>query len=93
MSRTTQAVFAAIKEGIETIQAVAPGLSMEKIGSDIAHEATQQLQHGAHEVSAALYTGSAFVMYPRNGKEDNAQDQTIEVPQTPQVEQDHDHGR
>jgi hypothetical protein len=39
---------------------------------DIGREAVQQLKAGAHELAAALFSGSGFVMYPRNqGRHDN----------------------
>lgn len=56
----------AIKEGV---QAVAPGLSLDKILSDVGQELKQQMAHGSHEMAAALFRGDAFVMYPREGKE------------------------
>ncbi|MDY3551479.1 hypothetical protein R5W24_000555 [Gemmata sp. JC717] len=36
--------------------------------SDIAHEMTEQVKHGSHELSAALFNGNAFVMYPHTDK-------------------------
>jgi len=59
----------AMKEGI---QAIAPGLSLSKILSDVGKELTEQAKHGGHEVAAALFNGSAFVMYPRtkDGKDE-----------------------
>jgi hypothetical protein len=50
----------------EGIQAALPGLSLSKILSDVGTELKQQWAHGAHEMSAALFNGTAFVMYPRN---------------------------
>jgi hypothetical protein len=61
----------ALEAAREGIQAVAPGLSLEKMWNDIKHEAVQQAQHGAHELAAAINNGSAFVMYPRGGKDDH----------------------
>jgi hypothetical protein len=58
--------FAAIKEAV---LAVAPGL--KNIGKDLKEEATYQLGAGAHELAAALYNGSAFVMYPRGTRDDD----------------------
>lgn len=57
----------AIKEGV---QAVAPGLSLSNIFSDIGAELKQQAAHGAHEMAAALFRGDAFVMYPRTNQAD-----------------------
>jgi DNA topoisomerase IA len=60
----------AVKEGI---QAVAPGLSLSKILSDVGKELKEQAKHGSHELAAALFNGSSFVMYPRQGKDDQPQ--------------------
>lgn len=53
-----------------TIQGLFPGLSLDKFGKDVGHEITQQAKAGAHEMAAALFSGHAFVMYQREGKED-----------------------
>ena len=85
---TVADIFKGVKDAV---QGMLPGLSVEKIAADVAHEVKQQTEHGAHELAAAMFTGSGWVMYPRAGKENN----DIEVPQTPEVsnEQDHDRGR
>jgi hypothetical protein len=82
MSKQAKEFFAQLREGEqrtgameavkEGVQAVAPGLSLSNILSDIGSELKQQAAHGAHELAAALFNGSPFVMYPRspNGKED-----------------------
>ncbi len=57
----------AVKEAFQTI---APGLSLEKILGDVGHELKQQVAFGAHELAAALFNGSGFVMYPRGSRED-----------------------
>ncbi len=75
----------AVKEGI---QAVAPGLSLRAIFSDIKAEMTEQLAHGAHELAAALFNGSAFVMYGGNGHDNEKQNGSPEVQQ-----QEHDRGQ
>jgi len=60
----------AIKEGFrEGIKAFAPGL--ENAGAEIGKELYQMGAHGAHEFAAALFNGSAFVMYPRGTREDH----------------------
>jgi len=59
-------VMGALKEAA---LAVAPGL--KNFGSDIKQELSYQVGAGAHELAAALFNGSAFVMYPRGGKEDH----------------------
>jgi len=62
----------AMKQGDETvkegIQAAAPGLTLNNVLHDVGQELKQQAAHGAHELSAALFNGSAFVMYPRQGQ-------------------------
>jgi hypothetical protein len=64
----------AVKEGLKEFRdAMYPGLTWDKITSDLGQEFKQQLAHGAHELAAALFSGNgtAFVMYPRTGaKED-----------------------
>src|SRR5436305_2103012 len=56
----------ALKEALLTI---APGL--KDAGREIGAELKQMGTHGAHELAAALFNGSAFVMYPRGGKDDH----------------------
>jgi hypothetical protein len=68
----------AVKEGI---QAVAPGLSLRAIFSDLKAEMTEQLAHGAHELAAALFNGSPFVMYGRGGHDQEPQNGSPEVQQ------------
>ena len=69
-----------VEASAEGIKAVAPGLSLSKILSDVGEELGHQLKQGAHEVAAALFNGSAFVMYPRreNGVDDPAHGLTNE---------------
>jgi hypothetical protein len=64
-------VLEAVKE---TIQSVAPGLSWDKIVGDIGHELTEKANQGAHEIAAALFNGSGFVMYPRGTRDNQGQD-------------------
>src|SRR6185437_7819592 len=60
-----------VKEGLIAFRdALAPGLSLEKITGDLGKEFDHQIAAGAHELAAALFNGNAFVMYPRDGKED-----------------------
>jgi hypothetical protein len=56
----------------EAVQAIAPGLSLGKILSDVGTEMKEMGKHGAHELAAALFNNSAFVMYPRAGQEQEA---------------------
>jgi hypothetical protein len=86
------------------VQAIAPGLSLGNILGDISHELKEQAQHGAHEASAALFNGSGFVMYPRAGRELEAQPKEQESlkeileaptvsPPTPAIEREQERGR
>ena len=54
----------------EAFKAVTPGLSLSKILADVGAEVKQMRAHGAHEMAAALFGGSGFVMYPRGSHED-----------------------
>jgi hypothetical protein len=58
----------------EAFQAVAPGLSLDKIMGDVGHELKQQVAFGAHELAAALFNGSGFIMYPRGSRDDHGKD-------------------
>jgi hypothetical protein len=58
----------------EAVQDIAPGLSWDKIVGDIGHEMKQQVAFGAHELAAALFNGSGFVMYPRGARDDHGKD-------------------
>jgi hypothetical protein len=83
MSKRTQEFFEHIKSGEESngaiqaakegIQAVAPGLSLDKILGDVGAELKQQAAHGSHELAAALFNGNPFVMYPRQQGHDDPQ--------------------
>lgn len=73
MSKAVDKVMEAIKEGLQQ--------SKDNFWSDLGQELKQQAAHGAHELSAALWTGSGFVMYPRAGKE--GQGRAVEGPEAP----------
>lgn len=98
MSKTLREVFSQIKPGEqqvgaieaakEGIQAVAPGLSLREIFSDIKAEMKDQLAHGSHELAAALFNGSPFVMYGRGGQDDGPQHGLPEAQQELQQERD-----
>ncbi len=98
MSKTLREVFAQVKPGEqqvgameaakEGIQAVAPGLSLREIFSDIKAEMKDQLAHGSHELAAALFNGSPFVMYGRGGHDDGPQHGLPETQQEMQKERD-----
>lgn len=75
------------------IQAVLPGLSLDKILGDVKQELSQQAAHGAHELAAALFNGSPFVMYPRtDGQHEDAQHGLPEAAQQPEQQQEHSRG-
>ncbi len=58
-------------------QSMVPGLSWDKFKNDLANECAHQVAAGAHELAAALFNGNGFVMYQRDGKENEpVQDQT-----------------
>lgn len=74
MSRLATELANKLFDGLSAVKeaavAVAPGLS--NFGQEVKAEMKQQAAHGAHELAAALFNGSAFVMYPRNsGKDDH----------------------
>ena len=76
-----------VEASMEGIRAIAPGLSLSKILSDVGEELKHQVSAGAHELAAALFNGSAFVMYPRH-------EGSVEDPQHGLSEQqkENDHG-
>ena len=72
----------------EAVQSIAPGLSWDKIVADVGHEAKQQVAFGAHELAAALFQGSGYVMYPRGSRDDHGKDgHGVHGPEQGQVEQ------
>jgi hypothetical protein len=99
MSKTLREVFSQVKPGEqqvgameaakEGIQAVAPGLSLREIFSDIKAEMKDQLAHGSHELAAALFNGSPFVMYARGGHDEGPQHG---LPEQPELQQERDRG-
>ena len=68
----------------EGVQAIAPGLSLSKIFSDVKNELVHQASFGAHETAAALFNGSAFVMYGHGDKEDQGKDHVNQEPERQQ---------
>ena len=58
----------------EVAQSIAPGLSWDKIVGDVGHELNEKLGQGAHELAAALFNGSGFVMYPRGTRDNHGKD-------------------
>jgi len=59
----------AVEAAVEGVKAVAPGLSLGKILSDIGNELKEQASFGAHELAAGLFRGDSFVMYPRQNQD------------------------
>lgn len=86
MSKATREFFEQVKKGQE------PSLGSKAL--DVAGKVWDAMEHpvahGAHELAAALFNGSAFVMYPRtkNAKED----QEHGLPQEAQQEQERQRG-
>ena len=76
MAKAIEKFFEGLKDAAQQ------GLS--NLPGQAAGELKQMGAHGAHELAAALFTGSAFVMYPRGGTDDPA----IEAPKTPDLEQE-----
>ena len=72
----TQAAIQGVKIGMDGLY---PGLkdAPAEIGAEMKHMAAQ----GAHELAAALFNGSAFVMYPRGVKEDSQHMQPEQQPE------------
>jgi hypothetical protein len=63
----------AVREGVkEFINGMYPGL--KDAGQEIKTELKQMAAHGAHELAAALFNGSGFVMYPRGTRDDHGKD-------------------
>ena len=92
MSKATRQVFEQLKSGepVETGKPLLPGLTLGKILSDIRSELKDMGAHGVHEMAAALFNGSGFVMYPRGtGQvEDPQHGLPIEAVKPPEVQQD-----
>jgi len=68
----------AIKEAFKELRDnMAPGLTWDKISSDIGQELSHQVGAGAHELASLLFTGQGYVQYQRQGTEDQpSQEQT-----------------
>jgi len=71
----------------EAYQAMTPGLDGQKIVQDLGREFMQQGAAGAHELAAALFNGSGFVMYPRGSRDDHGVHGPLQEEPTPQHEQ------
>jgi hypothetical protein len=58
---------------LKAILAVAPGINPVRAARQMWDTTKEMGKHGAHEIAAALFHGnSAFVMYPRAGRENEA---------------------
>lgn len=77
MAKSTREMFEQLKAGgdqqvgavqaaVEGVQAIVPGLSLDKILSDIGKELKDQVQHGAHEMASVLFTGNTYIQYARD---------------------------
>lgn len=69
-----QKATGAVEAVKEAVQSIAPGLSWDKIVGDVVHEVKQQVAFGAHELAAALFNGSGFVMYPRGTRDEQGKE-------------------
>ena len=77
----------------ETIQSVAPGLSLSKMFSDVSADATRKVELGASELANAFNHGHAFVLYGPNQRP-GAGDKEIQPPDAPAIEApEHTQGR
>lgn len=94
MQKERQGVLEAAKEGL---QALAPGLSLNKILSDVGSELGRLGVQGQMEMASALFNGNAFVQYgpgQNTPSQENAQGQTpgIEAMKQPEVQQEQSRG-
>ena len=82
----------AIKEGV---QAIAPGLSLSKLFSDVMEKGEQMWTQGRAEVAQALFTeGTAYVAYgPGQNPGDKDHDQPLHGLAVKQPEIERDMGR
>ena len=63
MEEMLDRLFGHLRDSVKTSIGRAPG--------EIGAELKQMGAHGAHELAAAIFTGSSFVMYPRGSHEDH----------------------
>jgi hypothetical protein len=56
---------------------------LKNMVTEAAHQMGSELKqmgaHGSHELAAALFNGSAFVMYPRGTREDVHQPEQAQI--------------
>jgi hypothetical protein len=86
-----EALTTGLKEGIKSLaDGVGKAFDLVQSSPALNHAATM----GTHELAAALFNGSGFVMYPRTGgKEDPAQEKDGPEQGQQQHEQEHERGR
>ncbi len=63
--------------------------SLSNAPSEIGAELKHQVSAGAHELAAALFNGSGFVMYPRGSHDDHAPDHGLDDKKIEPLKQDH----
>jgi hypothetical protein len=80
-----------VKNVGETIQQVAPGLSLNKMFSDVSADAKRMVELGASEAANALNHGHGFVLYGPNQRP-GAGEKSMESPEQPTIES-HEQGR
>jgi hypothetical protein len=77
----------------ETIQKVAPGLSLSKMVSDVGAETERLVIQGAAEGASLLYNEHGFVPYGP-GQNRTEAERAIEPPEAPAIESpEQSHGR
>jgi len=82
-----------VKSVGETIQKVAPGLSLSKVVSEVETEARRLGVQGQMEAASALFNGHAFVPYGPGQRATEAE-KAIEPPESPTIESpEQSHGR
>jgi hypothetical protein len=90
MSELINELLDGLKSGVQLIQAIAPGLSPEKIVDDVAQEGKRLLTHGAMEGASAMFNGSAFVLYgPGQYVPSSSQSQELTVHGAQKESQEH----
>jgi hypothetical protein len=88
MSKASREFFEMVKDERSGGEILPPGLRDGKFFSDIGAELKHQLSAGAHELAAALFNGSAFVMYPRHEGQDSVEQPMHGLVNEPQKEVD-----
>ncbi len=82
----------AIKEAFKELRDnMAPGLTWDKISSDIGQDFSHQVGAGAHELASLLFTGQGYVQYQRQGSEDQPQQEQTQDGQPMQQDTSNQH--